>query len=129
MASYSTEQRKLLMLYLRCHPDKYFSARQIAEALKEAGISQSAVYRNLALLEEEGFVSRTLKSGGRESVYQFVGADACQNCLHLTCVKCGSICHMEAKEIEALLPQTGFTLDRKKTVLYGVCLNCSENDM
>ena len=128
MATYATEQRKVLMLFLQCNPDKQFSAKEIADALEEGGISRSAVYRNLSFLEKEGLVSRTVKAGCRESLYQFVGADACRSCLHLTCVKCGSICHMKAAEVEALLPENGFKLDRKKTVLYGVCRECTVSD-
>ena len=128
MSKYATEQRKLLMLFLQCNPDKRFSAREIADALSDAEISQSAVYRNLAFLEKEGKVSRSVREGKRESVYQFVAADACRSCLHLSCTKCGTICHMKAAEIESILPNNGFTLDRQKTVLYGVCHECAEKE-
>lgn len=125
MAGYATEQRKLLMLFLQCHPDECFSAAEIAEALSDAAISLSAVYRNLAYLEREGLINRLVKEGRRESLYQFVAAATCRNCLHLSCVKCGTICHMEVSALDPFLAN-GFTLDCKKTVLYGVCRDCTE---
>ena len=125
MASYATEQRKLMMLFLECRADECFSASEIAEALSDASISLSAVYRNLAYLEKEGFITRRVKEGRRESLYQFVAAPSCQNCLHLSCVKCGSVRHMQAASLENLVA-SAFTLDCKKTVLYGVCRECTE---
>ena len=127
VSGYATEQRKLLMLFLQCHPDECFSAAEIAEALSDASISLSAVYRNLSYLEKEGLINRQVKAGRRESYYQFVAAASCRNCLHLSCVKCGSVHHMQAESIEGLL-QNGFALDCKKTVLYGVCRNCTEKE-
>ena len=116
MSGYATEQRKLLMLFLQCHPDECFSAAEIAEALSDASVSLSAVYRNLAYLEREGLINRQVKAGRRESFYQFVAAAACRNCLHLSCVKCGSVHHLQASSLAPLL-QDGFAVDPQKTVL------------
>ena len=127
MSGYATEQRKLLMLFLQCRPDECFSASEIAEALSDASVSLSAVYRNLAYLEREGLVTRRVKEGRRESFYQFVASPSCKNCLHLSCVRCGSVHHMQAASLDALA-SSGFTLDCKKTVLYGVCRECTEKD-
>ena len=127
VSGYATEQRKLLMLFLQCHPDESFSAAEIAEALSDASVSLSAVYRNLSYLEREGLINRQVKAGRRECYYQFVAAVSCRNCLHLSCVKCGSVHHMQAESIEGLM-QNGFTLDPKKTVLYGVCRDCTDKE-
>ena len=127
MQGYATEQRRLLQLFLECRPDECFSAAEIAEALSDASVSLSAVYRNLAYLEKEGVVTRRVREGRRESVYQFVAAPSCQNCLHLSCVRCGSVRHMQAASLENLV-SSAFTLDCKKTVLYGVCRDCTEKD-
>ena len=115
------------MLFLQCHPDECFSAAEIAEALSEASVSLSAVYRNLTYLEKKGLIDRRVKEGRRESLYQFVAADRCRNCLHLSCVKCGSVHHMQADSLAPLM-QNGFMLDTKKTVLYGVCRDCTEKE-
>ena len=128
MASYATEQRKLLMLFLQCHPDECFSAAEIADALSDASVSLSAVYRNLTYLEKQGLINRRVKEGRRESLYQFVASPSCRNCLHLSCVKCGSIHHVQAESFAPLM-QNGFTLDCQKTVLYGVCRDCTAKEI
>ena len=53
MAQYKTEQRTILLDFLKSHPDKMFTTKQIEEALAQKNISRSAVYRNIAILESE----------------------------------------------------------------------------
>lgn len=128
MARYLTEQRKELISFLRSHPDRQFSAKQVAESLEESGISLSAVYRNLESLEEAGLVSCFIKEGSREVFYQYMDADACKNCIHLTCTKCGRTFHMDAAAAEQMLDAVskadGFEVSKTRTVLYGLCKNC-----
>ena len=128
MANYSTKQRKLLLQYLHRHADEQLTVRQIGEALSDEAISTSAVYRNLAALEQAGEVRRLSKSGAREVFYQYAGAAHCKDCLHLSCKKCGKTYHMDADEAERLIRSVAvcdhFTIDKTDTVLYGVCKDC-----
>lgn len=127
MKKYSTKQREVLMAFFEAHPHKQFTAHEIAEALAEE-ISQSAVYRNLSDLEKEGTITRNVKEGCRESVYQYTKAEACKNAIHLTCVKCGNIKHMDAKVAESMRRATAeinsFFIGN--SMLYGVCGNCEK---
>jgi Fur family ferric uptake transcriptional regulator len=129
LARYLTEQRKELISFLQSHPDRQFSAKQVAEAHEQNGISLSAVYRNLESLEEAGLVCCFVKEGSREVFYQYMDADACKNCIHLTCTKCGRTFHMDAAAAEQMLDTVsradGFEISRSRTVLYGLCKNCS----
>ncbi|MBQ9345786.1 MAG: transcriptional repressor [Oscillibacter sp.] len=130
MAKYMTRQRKALLPYLRAHPDELLSAQQIADALGEASLSLSAVYRNLSELEAEGKVRRSHRGSDREVFFQYMDADACRNCLHLSCKRCGRTFHMDAEEAKALVDtvaaRDGFAIDKAETVLYGVCGDCRE---
>ncbi len=130
MSKYVTRQRKALLAYLGEHADELLSAQEIADALSGQSISLSAVYRNLAELEAEGQVRRAGREGVRESYYQYIGAGACQGCLHLSCKKCGRTFHMDAGSAEQLLSAVakseGFAVDKADTVLYGVCEICQE---
>ena len=132
MANYSTKQRKLLLQYLHRHADEQLTVRQIGEALSEDEISTSAVYRNLAALEQAGQVRRLSKSGAREVFYQYAGAEHCRDCLHLSCKKCGKTIHMNADEAERLIQSVavrdGFAIDKTDTVLYGVCGDCQKEE-
>ncbi|MBR4073756.1 MAG: transcriptional repressor [Clostridia bacterium] len=128
MAKYMTSQRKKLLDFLKSNHGKQLSAAKIAEALSVSGISQSAIYRNLSALEEDGLVSRHTKEGFREIFYSYTGAEQCKNCIHLTCTKCGKVTHMNseaARQITDSLRRTaGFNINKSKTVVYGLCHNC-----
>lgn len=127
MKKYSTKQREELMAFFEQHPHKQFTAHEIAEQLSE-GISQSAVYRNLSELEKEGTITRNVKEGCRESVYQYTKAKECENAIHLTCVKCGNIKHMDSKLAESMRKATAeknsFFIGN--AMLYGICGNCEK---
>ena len=133
MTKYMTRQRRLLLDYFAAHPDEALSAGQIAEAVQqgEGPISVSAVYRNLAALEEEGKVRRLSRSGSREVFFQYMDTASCRNCLHLSCTQCGRTFHMHAlgaAQLERDLEQNDqFRIDRSETVLYGVCRDCQGN--
>ncbi len=128
MASYMTEQRRELLGFLKANPDRAFSAKEIAAAMSGRGVSQSAVYRNLSWLEKNGKISRGTRDGRREIYYSFVDAEDCRGSLHLTCEKCGRTVHMNnavaSRMINDVAGRDGFSVDLRKTVLYGVCARC-----
>ncbi|HCA04631.1 MAG TPA: hypothetical protein DEO32_01905 [Ruminococcaceae bacterium] len=130
MPKYMTKQRKTLLSFLSAHADEELSARQIAETLNDESISISAVYRNLAALEQEGKIRRCSKSGSREVFYQYTDCTSCKDCLHLSCEKCGKTYHMNTPDAErlvrALAQNDEFSIDKTATVLYGVCRDCRE---
>ena len=131
MPKYMTKQRRLLLDYLQTHPDMALSAGQISAAVG-APISASAVYRNLAALEEEGKLRRLSRIGSREVLFQYTDAALCRNCLHLSCTRCGRTFHMHALGAERLARDVAqndeFQLDRSETVLYGLCRDCRGPD-
>lgn len=127
MSVYITEQRKILLEFLKQNHDKQLSASDIAGALKNKGISISAVYRNLSNLSRDCVISRSVKEGSRESYYQYIDGNKCKDSIHLTCTKCGKVSHMDSSavdQITASLKKSGFNINKTKTVVYGVCQNC-----
>ena len=126
--TYKTKQRQALLDNLEQHTHEELSAGEIAETLAQQDISRSAVYRNLATLEQEGALRRSTRAGSRETVYQYSGSEACRACLHLSCTKCGRTFHMNHLSAEDLIRNVdlaeGFAVDRAETVLYGVCSDC-----
>ncbi len=129
MQRYMTQQRRLLLDYLKAHADQSVSARQIAGELGSQDVSISAVYRNLAALEQDGSIRKVSAPGTRESYYQYLGGHCCEH-LHLSCKKCGKTFHMDEAQTEALVSTIAkldhFALDRADTVLYGLCKQCVE---
>lgn len=129
MRKYSTEQRKLLLAFLEQHPDRQFSVEEIVESLcSNANISTSSVYRNINGMVEEGIVGRFPAKEGRGSLYQYIGNAACQAHIHMKCEQCGQLFHLDEETMSAIHASVGsvkgFTIDPKKTILYGSCENC-----
>ena len=117
---YMTSQRKMLLDFLEKNHDKQFSATDIANALKNRGISISAVYRNLIKMHSQGIISRSVKEDSREIYYQYMSGCDCKNSIHLTCTKCGKVSHMDsayANEMTANLRKSGFNLNKTKTIV------------
>lgn len=127
MSVYKTKQRKVLLAFFEEHPDEIFSAVDIMEHTNTA-VSISAVYRNLAALEEEGLLRRHRKSGTREVHYQYMNFSRCKGRLHLACSACEKIFHMSPSYEKILFDGLGehenFQLNGDMTVLYGLCAAC-----
>ena len=128
--TYNTEQRTALFSFLAENPDKTFSAKEIAQALSGKNISKSSVYRNLSELESEQKIKRVTKAGSNEDFYQFFDNSECRNHIHLSCIKCGKIFHLESEQTEKLVTEVeqtdGFEISRGETTLYGTCKNCGK---
>ena len=125
-----TKQRKALLAFLEQHADEELTARQIEQALCGDGISISAVYRNLSELEKERKVRKVTKSDSREVYYLYTDCDHCNECLHLSCEKCGKTYHMNSEGAQMLVRNLAqsdeFAIDKADTVLYGVCRDCQK---
>lgn len=123
---YQTQQRKLLLDFLKKHHDKPFFVEQIAQSLE--GISISSVYRNINLMVNEGLVERFQQKGSRKFLYQYLGDSDCAAHLHLKCDICGNILHMDnsltVKIARIVKQSSNFQLDSSKTFLFGSCTTC-----
>ena len=129
---YKTKQRELILSFFEANPDQSFSVMEIAEKIKEEGVSVSAIYRNLALLEKEGRVRKSVKQGTHEAYYRFLDCHECREHIHMQCVECGKTTHLDDQATSALLngvmANSDFSVDRSTTVLYGVCHDCATQD-
>lgn len=132
MARYTTKQRKILEDCLMAHLDKKVSVKDILSCLKNKGISQSSVYRNLAAMEKDGKLKRFVSEDSNEILYQYLADEDCRNHIHLTCTRCGKISHMSTansmyieKHIEN---DEQFYMDKGDTVIYGLCSQCREKE-
>lgn len=132
MRNYNTNQRRMLNDYLSRHADECISTADIISAMAEIGISGSAVYRNLAALENEGKLRRISRAGEHRAYYQYIGGDLCRGHIHLSCIKCGKTTHVSsnvgAALADRLKTEDDFTLDSGETVIYGFCKNCRQKN-
>lgn len=132
MAKYLTKQRKILQNYLENRIDQELSARKVAEDLAEEGISLSAVYRNLAELEQERSVVPCYKEGNREFYFRYIASEDCQSCLHLSCKICNNTQHMSQESTKKLLElvktSEEFQIELTNSIFYGFCQKCLKED-
>lgn len=128
MKNYMTAQRRLLLSYLESHRNIQYSVDELTAALSDEGISQSAIYRNIDKLAQDGVIRRFTDASGNRFLYQYVGGSECAFHLHLKCTGCGRIIHMDSETSEAVIKaallKNGFRVDKKDTILLGLCRTC-----
>lgn len=123
---YQTEGRRQLLAFLKAHADTPHTIEEIAAALT-AG--KSTVYRLMTGLVEDGTVRRFVKGNSRQFTYQILGGEACHAHLHLKCVDCGRVVHLDhdtTEFVEERLKRHHFSADERATMLFGRCETCAE---
>lgn len=137
MAQYQTEQKKILLAYMKAHSEETFTIEELCERLKEEPAvlctpGKSTIYRIMPKLVEEGLVKRLVKEGSRKFLYQMVCGEHCENHLHMKCSVCGKLYHMEDTESEELLLKVmkkhHFRIDEGMTILFGHCEGCQTEE-
>ena len=128
MKEYSTRQRTELLGLFAKRPAHDFTADELAAELAESGVNRSTVYRNLGHLTRDGVITQKISDDGRRKVYRLNAAHGCAGHLHLLCVKCGSIVHMDGEMTGIIARLTdsgcGFSLSTESTVIEGLCKDC-----
>ena len=129
--SYHTQQRCALLAFLSAHADEQFTVEQLLAAMGDEAPGRSTVYRALDQSVEEGTVRRFAPESGGSAAYQAMDPGHCDAHLHLKCVQCGRIYHLDCHfmdEVRAhLMAEHGFTLQCEGSVLYGLCRHCAQN--
>ena len=130
--SYHTQQRCALLAFLSAHADEQFTVEQLLAAMGDEAPGRSTVYRALDRLVEEGTVRRFAPESSGSAAYQAMDPGHCDAHLHLKCVQCGRIYHLDCHfmdEVRAhLMAEHGFTLQCEGSVLYGLCRSCAANE-
>ena len=102
----------------KAHPDCETIYNMVREKLPDIGMA--TVYRNLKKLVSDGLV-HTLETT-RDSLHY--DADISDHA-HFICSECGRIIDIFASfNLEKEVEETGFKVDLKKIVFYGVCPDC-----
>ncbi len=130
ISSYLTDQRKILSNFFKNNLHETFSVKQLEKQLGSKGISKSAIYRNLSIMEQEGVLCRVANDGNRELLYQYIDPESCCGIIHLICDKCNETHHLNRHISEMIaglaLENFGFKVSKHKAVIYGTCENCSQ---
>ena len=103
----------------------------IPEILEHDGLAQSSVYRNLAVLEEVGAVSRIVTTD--DFARYELAEDLTEHHHHLICTECGQVSDFslpDAAEADldralgAVASAADFTVETHRLDLVGVCPDC-----
>ncbi len=132
MAEYTTEQKKMLSDFLKKNAERAFSVDELMEGMRAtygADVpGKSTVYRLMTKLVSEGVVKRFVKGHSRRFVYQIVGDEHCRSHLHLKCIGCGKLLHLDEQVSDELLDKirdnSDFSVNEEETVLFGECAAC-----
>lgn len=131
MSSYHTEQKKILLDFLSKNRDRSFTIDEITSGIEASGgsLARSTVYRLASKLEREGVLRRFVKSDSRSASYQLAAGEHCESHLHLKCVGCGKLFHMDEDISDELVSRiracSAFSVDEEESVLYGKCSRCN----
>ena len=133
MAEYATEQKKILSDFLKENSDRAFSIEELIEGMRASYGDHvpgtSTVYRLMNRLVEEGVVKRFVKGHSRRFLYQAVRDEHCRSHLHLKCIGCGKLLHLDEHISDTLLDTiratNDFSVNEEETVLFGECSTCT----
>jgi Fur family ferric uptake transcriptional regulator len=134
-SKYKTKQREMMLGYLEKMPGTHITASDVCAYFQDQGapISQATVYRQLEQLVDDGIINKYIVDATSPACFEYVGADhhiQGETCYHCKCEKCGKLIHMHCEEMqemaEHLLKEHSFTLDPKRTILYGLCEECAK---
>ena len=132
MAEYITEQKTLLLNFLREHGDSSYTIDEIMEKMSELGEGtlpgKSTLYRLMNRLCDEGKVKKFARDGSRGFAYQAFIGEHCSTHLHMKCVSCGKLLHLGHEISDELLDRiksvSDFSVSESDTVLFGSCADC-----
>ena len=128
MVKYKTDQRKTIMNYLINNQDKFVTAEEILEDMKNSKqiVSLTTIYRFLNMLENNNNVR--VETINHTKYYQYI-KDKNKQHLFLKCKNCGKSIDLNCKEFENInnhiKNEHKFNLDYN-TIVYGVCEKCNK---
>ena len=124
-SGYNTKQRSAVLSFFEANADAQYTIDELVTSLGEDAPGKSTVYRLVKKLEEEGTLRRFTREGTSKAVYQLAGTHCCSEHLHIKCVDCGLLIHLDHDTQDELTKSTGFVIDDSLSMLYGRCAACA----
>ena len=129
---YNTASRTRILDFLQQNRDRTVNVNDIHRYLVQSGndVNITTIYRFIEKLVEEGKVMKYVAENGTRAVYQYVDSSHhCEEHLHLQCVRCGAIihldCHFMDEISEHVLREHGFHIQCRNSIVYGLCDKCA----
>lgn len=127
---YKTKQQSAIIDCLEMHKGDYVTVAEIEKYLKgnSCSVGLTTIYRHLEKMEREGVVARINVERQPGACYQYVAKDEGDGCFYIECESCGSVekveCHHLSELYSHLNSDHHFSINPKKTILYGKCSKC-----
>jgi Fur family peroxide stress response transcriptional regulator len=121
--NYSKKREAILeaIRLTKTHPSARWVYEQVKPKLPD--ISLGTVYRNIKVCREEGLLASVGVVNNEERFDGVVEPHP-----HAICTKCGSIIDVKYTSPAGQPSLSGFAVDNRRTVFYGVCAKCSEQE-
>ena len=129
-SSYATASRRKILEYLKNSNDHTVTAADVDEYLKkhDSEVNITTIYRYLDKLAKDGTVIKYVAEKGCQAAYQYVEPGrGCEQHLHLKCVKCGKIIHLECHFMEEILIILKKVMDLPCSVRILFCMESVKN--
>ena len=122
---YNTSNKQMLLDLFTNNKNRSFTAVELQEILHDQ-MNKATIYRQLLKMEENKEIVKFYNN--RDDIYEYQYYQNCHEHLHLKCTKCGKIIHLKCPEangfIEHIYDAHGFQVDKKSTIIYGLCKEC-----
>ena len=125
-SSYNTQQKTAILDCLKDNAARQYTIEELLAELGDKAPGRSSAYRIIKNLCDEGLACRQVREGTRKAVYQAAGTSCCSEHLHIKCLNCGMLIHLDESAADELCKKTGFVIDDMRSMLYGRCAKCVE---
>lgn len=131
-STYNTKQKQIIYDFLLKNKERLLTCEEIADCLKASGtpVGKATLYRYLDSLVSSGDARKLTAEDKKSAAYQLLDKEMnCSSHLHMKCNCCGELYHLGCEFMhsvgEHILNHHQFEIDNSKTVIYGICKNCS----
>jgi len=126
--TYNTKQKDIILDYLKNNKDKCLTINEIYnELVKTNNIGLTTIYRFLNKLENENIIKKYVDQ--KEATYQYINNDECKNHIHLKCLKCNRIIHLDCHDAvnlsKHIKEEHNFNID---STIFGICKECNNEN-
>ena len=128
---YRTKNRDALVSYLQTREGEHVTVNEIHDHFRSTGSTMgvATIYRQLEQLVADGQMRKYTVDSGSAACFEYVGDQPTDApFVHCKCERCGRLLHIRCGQFEDMQKHISgehdFTVDPRRTVLYGLCADC-----